>query len=127
MNYDQLTIAIQKCLFSHIERGDLSLMDGAIILHILSLAESEEQMRDWLEKMQTQVSFLDEIIGKEKSNFHDDLEQIVQNFVKDIIHDDPLLAAQVSGTAMQKDMSIDTLKELYPSFENYLRSHSSNS
>ncbi|KKP38059.1 MAG: hypothetical protein UR28_C0023G0008 [Candidatus Peregrinibacteria bacterium GW2011_GWF2_33_10] len=120
MSYEDLERKIRHLILNNIEYGKLSIIDGAAIAHILFLAKDENTLKTYVKKLSQEFIIFDEIFEDEKTKMQENLEQIVQNFVENIIKDDPLLATQISTIALNKNVSFDELKQKFPQFAEYL-------
>jgi endonuclease III len=112
---------IQNLILNQLSLNRISLIDAASIVYVLSLTKNEEQMKKVISVLQQDYPQLNEILDKEKTQIKENLEEIVSKFVQKIIFDNPLLATQISQATMNKAMTLEKLKQEFPTFEQYLK------
>jgi hypothetical protein len=112
---------LKELIYQNLSLGKLNLTDAAILTKLLSYAEDDETLNRYILLLSKEFAFLNGIFEEEEAITKAKLEDLVHNFVLEIIKDNPNLAKEISEFASKPGVTQEDILNKYPEFKNYLK------
>lgn len=122
-DYHELENTVKKHMLEAVNSGSASQEDVETLAYILSKTENLEELSLIIRILVNKYPFFENLIQEEKGEIKADIENIVQQFVSELVVSDPLKAAEISAEAAKPEATIESLKTAYPEFAEYLNKH----
>ncbi|MEK7545013.1 MAG: hypothetical protein AAB551_02675 [Patescibacteria group bacterium] len=117
--FEQTKEKLIQLLTQEYGKNKLELSKMMAVFYILGQAKSQGEMIAMAKIFLQDFPILGEFLSQEKAMTHTKMEGEIQAIIQKMVKDDPIKAAQIAQKAMEQNVTLETLKDLFPEISKY--------
>jgi hypothetical protein len=117
----ELENKIKLLLADTLKKGEMDVKAVVTLCAILGCAENEEELNRLMKIFSADYPILSTFVSAEEETAHEEIEVVVQEYLRELIQTDPLRAVLVGQDAANKKITLAELRTKYPEFDAWIQ------